>query len=65
MIHGSPDATKHLAEYCRKNIDMEVKTVFTPNTGETVDATRESHIYQVSHVITIKCNDLLTHFNQY
>ncbi|XP_046847920.1 cleavage and polyadenylation specificity factor subunit 2-like [Xenia sp. Carnegie-2017] len=47
VIHGSPDATKHLAEYCRKNIDMEVKTVFTPNTGETVDATRESHIYQI------------------
>lgn len=47
VVHGTPDATKHLAEYCRKNSDMEVKTVFTPATGETVDATRESHIYQI------------------
>ncbi|XP_028396324.1 LOW QUALITY PROTEIN: cleavage and polyadenylation specificity factor subunit 2-like [Dendronephthya gigantea] len=47
VVHGSPEATKHLAEYCRRNSDMEVKTVFTPNTGETVDATRESHIYQI------------------
>jgi malonyl CoA-acyl carrier protein transacylase len=49
VVHGTPDATKHLAEYCRKNSDMEVKTVFTPATGETVDATRESHIYQVEN----------------
>lgn len=47
LIHGNPDATAHLAEYCRKNNDMEVKHVYTPCTGETVDATRESHIYQV------------------
>lgn len=47
LIHGNSDATSSLAEYCRKNNDMEVKKVYTPCTGETVDATRESHIYQV------------------
>ena len=59
VVHGNPDATKHLAEYCRKNSDMEVKTVFTPNTGETVDATRESHIYQVVslHLLFCVCFD--------
>ena len=47
LIHGNSDATTHLAEHCGKNNDMEVKKVYTPCTGETVDATRESHIYQV------------------
>ena len=43
-MHGTRDATESLAEYCNR---LEGVKIITPNIGEIVDATRESHIYQV------------------
>lgn len=34
-------------EHCKKNLGMNSDNIFTPYIGETIDATRESHIYQV------------------
>ncbi|XP_053394070.1 cleavage and polyadenylation specificity factor subunit 2-like [Mercenaria mercenaria] len=47
LVHGSEEATQSLAEYCRNTPGMIQGNVFTPNVGETVDATTESHIFQV------------------
>ncbi|XP_065053263.1 cleavage and polyadenylation specificity factor subunit 2-like [Rhopilema esculentum] len=47
LVHGTEKATEHLLEYCKKNLGMTSGTVFAPRIGETIDATRESHIYQV------------------
>ncbi|TKR72525.1 hypothetical protein L596_019958 [Steinernema carpocapsae] len=46
LVHGSPQATAHLAQWA-KDMDIVQGNVFTPNLGETVDATIESHILQV------------------
>ncbi|XP_022083164.1 cleavage and polyadenylation specificity factor subunit 2-like [Acanthaster planci] len=45
IVHGSEEATQHLAEYCR--LQLAGTKVFTPSINETMDATMESHIYQV------------------
>ncbi|XP_060555652.1 cleavage and polyadenylation specificity factor subunit 2-like [Ruditapes philippinarum] len=47
LVHGSEEATQSLAEYCRNTQGMIQGNVFTPKIGETVDATTESHIFQV------------------
>ncbi|XP_052767669.1 cleavage and polyadenylation specificity factor subunit 2-like [Mya arenaria] len=47
LIHGSEEATSSLAEYCRTTSGVVQGSVFTPSIGEVVDATTESHIYQV------------------
>lgn len=47
LVHGTEEATKSLAEYCRNTPGMIQGNVFTPKIGETVDATTESHIFQV------------------
>eukprot|EP00112_Aurelia_sp_Birch-Aquarium-sp1_P022238 Seg62.8 transcript_id=Seg62.8/GoldUCD/mRNA.D3Y31 product="Cleavage and polyadenylation specificity factor subunit 2" protein_id=Seg62.8/GoldUCD/D3Y31 len=47
LIHGTEKATQHLMEHCKKNLGMNSDNIFTPYIGETIDATRESHIYQV------------------
>ena len=47
IVHGTPDASRHLAEFCRDSKDMGVSQIFVPGIGETVDATSERHIYQV------------------
>lgn len=47
IVHGSPAATRHLAQYCEENNIVQGK-IFTPRLGEIVDATIESHIYQVT-----------------
>ena len=47
IVHGMPEPTAHLAEYCVKNIFLPAEKVFTPRTGECVDCTSERHIYQV------------------
>ncbi|KAF7638849.1 Cleavage and polyadenylation specificity factor subunit 2 [Meloidogyne graminicola] len=47
IVHGSAPATRHLAEYCRQNNIVQGK-IFTPLLGEVVDATIESHIFQVT-----------------
>lgn len=44
VVRGVPTNTELVADHCRQNIGARV---FTPNRGETVDATTESHIYQV------------------
>ncbi|RWS18002.1 cleavage and polyadenylation specificity factor subunit 2-like protein [Dinothrombium tinctorium] len=46
LVRGSPEATKSLADYC-KSVGAVSNKLFTPNLYETVDATTESHIYQV------------------
>ncbi|XP_058062767.1 probable cleavage and polyadenylation specificity factor subunit 2 isoform X1 [Anopheles bellator] len=44
VVRGSPANTSHIAEHCQQNIGARV---FTPNRGEIIDATTETHIYQV------------------
>uniref|UniRef100_A0AAG5CS74 Cleavage and polyadenylation specificity factor subunit 2 n=1 Tax=Anopheles atroparvus TaxID=41427 RepID=A0AAG5CS74_ANOAO len=44
VVRGSPANTAHIAEHCQQNIGARV---FTPNRGEIIDATTETHIYQV------------------
>lgn len=43
-VRGSPANTEAVATHCRTNIGART---FTPRKGEVVDATTESHIYQV------------------
>ncbi|GAB6020668.1 cleavage and polyadenylation specificity factor subunit 2 [Chamberlinius hualienensis] len=45
IVRGNPEATETLANYCRQGA-VQGK-VFTPRLYEIVDATTESHIYQV------------------
>ncbi|XP_038072490.1 cleavage and polyadenylation specificity factor subunit 2-like isoform X2 [Patiria miniata] len=45
IVHGAEEATQHLAEYSR--LQLAGTKVFTPSINETMDATMESHIYQV------------------
>ncbi|XP_015781922.1 cleavage and polyadenylation specificity factor subunit 2 [Tetranychus urticae] len=45
LIHGSSEATQELASYCSSS--LPTNKIFTPRVGEIVDATTESHIYQV------------------
>uniref|UniRef100_A0A182T530 Cleavage and polyadenylation specificity factor subunit 2 n=1 Tax=Anopheles maculatus TaxID=74869 RepID=A0A182T530_9DIPT len=44
VVRGSAPNTTHIAEHCQQNIGARV---FTPNRGEIIDATTETHIYQV------------------
>lgn len=48
LVHGLPESTRHLAEYCRNTPGCVQGRVFTPKLGEIVDATIESHIFQVT-----------------
>lgn len=45
IIHGPPEASLDLAESC-KAFSKDIK-VYTPKLQETIDATSETHIYQV------------------
>ncbi|XP_070579049.1 cleavage and polyadenylation specificity factor subunit 2-like [Ptychodera flava] len=45
LVHGTPEATESFAEYCRTSAG--ITKVMTPKVKETVDATMESHIFQV------------------
>ncbi|XP_072031108.1 cleavage and polyadenylation specificity factor subunit 2-like [Amphiura filiformis] len=45
LVHGVLEATQHMAEYCR--LHLPGGKVFTPRVNEIVDATTDSHIYQV------------------
>jgi len=47
LVHATEKATQTLAEQCKKSTTMTISNVYTPMVNETVDATRESHIYQV------------------
>ncbi|KAJ3647638.1 hypothetical protein Zmor_019503 [Zophobas morio] len=44
IVRGSPESTATIQNHCQENIDARV---FAPNRGEVVDATTETHIYQV------------------
>jgi cleavage and polyadenylation specificity factor subunit 2 len=44
LVHGTEAATKSLADYCK---DVVSGKVLVPQMGEVVDATTESHIFQV------------------
>ncbi|PAA79222.1 hypothetical protein BOX15_Mlig027861g2 [Macrostomum lignano] len=46
LVLGSRDATDHLAEFCRTNMGLAPERIHTPANGETVDVTKEAHIYQ-------------------
>lgn len=50
IVHGPPEASLDLAESC-KAFTKDIK-VYTPKLQETVDATSETHIYQVSQPAT-------------
>lgn len=47
IVHGPPEASLDLAESC-KAFSKDIK-VYTPKLQETIDATSETHIYQVRH----------------
>lgn len=44
VVHGTEENTEIVAKHCRDNIHARV---FSPQRGEVVDATSETHIYQV------------------
>ena len=46
IVRGPPEASLDLAESC-KAFSKDIK-VYTPKLQETIDATSETHIYQVS-----------------
>ncbi|KAI0233701.1 Cleavage and polyadenylation specificity factor subunit 2 [Lamellibrachia satsuma] len=47
IVHGTKEATKSLATYCRNTRDIVQGRVFEPSLNEVIDVTTESHIYQV------------------
>ncbi|XP_066932517.1 cleavage and polyadenylation specificity factor subunit 2-like [Clytia hemisphaerica] len=47
LVHATEQATRTLADHCRNSNNMTISNIYTPVVNETVDATRESHIYQV------------------
>lgn len=47
LVHGSMESTHFLADHCRNTAGVVQGQVFTPKVGEIVDATTESHIFQV------------------
>lgn len=53
IVHGPPEASLDLAESC-KAFSKDIK-VYTPKLQETVDATSETHIYQVSFSKRLLC----------
>uniref|UniRef100_A0A673GEZ4 Cleavage and polyadenylation specificity factor subunit 2 n=1 Tax=Sinocyclocheilus rhinocerous TaxID=307959 RepID=A0A673GEZ4_9TELE len=46
IVHGPPEASQDLAESCKAFSGKDIK-VYKPKLQETVDATSETHIYQV------------------
>ncbi|XP_044264414.1 probable cleavage and polyadenylation specificity factor subunit 2 [Tribolium madens] len=44
IVRGSPESTNTIKNHCQENLDARV---FAPARGEIVDATTETHIYQV------------------
>uniref|UniRef100_A0A914GYR1 Cleavage and polyadenylation specificity factor subunit 2 n=1 Tax=Globodera rostochiensis TaxID=31243 RepID=A0A914GYR1_GLORO len=47
IVHGTAAATRHLAQFCQEQQIVQGK-IFTPTLGEVIDATIESHIFQVT-----------------
>lgn len=48
LVHGTPEATKYLADYCKNTSGVVQGRVFCPALFDSLDATIESHIYQVT-----------------
>ncbi|RCN36652.1 RNA-metabolizing metallo-beta-lactamase [Ancylostoma caninum] len=46
LVHGSAQATRHLAQHCYDN-NIAQGHIFTPSVGDIVDATVASHIYRI------------------
>lgn len=46
LVHGSAQATRHLAQHCYDN-NIAQGHIFSPSVGEIVDATVASHIYRI------------------
>lgn len=44
IVRGTPSSTGFIAKYCKENLSAKV---FAPQRGESIDATTESHIYQI------------------
>jgi cleavage and polyadenylation specificity factor subunit 2 len=44
LIKGTKEGTNYMANFCKKLTEGKV---LTPKTGDVVDATTETHIYQV------------------
>ncbi|XP_071079968.1 cleavage and polyadenylation specificity factor subunit 2-like [Haliotis cracherodii] len=54
LVRGSSEATDALADYCKSQSIVQ-GNIFTPRVGEVIDATTESHIYQLrmrDHLVT-------------
>ncbi|KAK2170652.1 hypothetical protein LSH36_1g04012 [Paralvinella palmiformis] len=47
LVRGSKEASQSLADYCRTNRDLVQGKIHIPGQNELIDATTESHIYQV------------------
>ena len=47
IVRGSPAATYASAEFAKSSRDVVQGQVFIPQMNEIIDATTESHIYQV------------------
>lgn len=68
IVHGPPEASLDLAESC-KAFSKDIK-VYTPKLQETVDATSETHIYQVSfskgllslYLVSVNCTCMISTF---
>lgn len=55
IVHGPPESSRDLGQSCKAFSGKDMK-VYTPKLQETVDATSETHIYQVinpAHVTTV------------
>ena len=50
VVRGNATSTVSLADYCMNTKYLVQGKVFTPRMNELVDATRESHIYQVNNL---------------
>ena len=47
LVHGIPDATNHLREFALSSLGLAKGKLFAPHVSECIDASTESHIYQV------------------
>ena len=64
LVHGTEKATQGLVDYCRTTRDLVQGQIFTPHLNEVVDATKESHIYQVMRQLLLeqRLQDTYTRF---
>jgi len=52
LIHGSPEATEHLVEFCSRSLNTGTSTggskkVIAPRQGETIDVTEATNLYRL------------------